>query len=390
MRRHELDALIVSDFPEAPQPAYARYLSGFHLSPAIGAVNHVVLLRLEGDATLVIPPGQKRSFAHLAAARSWIPNVVTTYRDDFEWEVKTRWGHLATDLAEPVIEAIRAAELDEARIGIAGTWSGLDEAQRQLPNATFVPTITLGADGQREDVLVELVRTNSEWEIERLEIAQRAADAATRAYVGAARGGGGTREAFVDAESAAKTEGVDQVTLFGSAGVGPWAFWDLAHPAAEEFVSDRMYFVEVALAGWAGFGIQSGRTFVPGDPSERQRHLVDSSLKALSALQATIRQGVPGSEVWSAGLAVARNAGLDVWAQFGHYKGLLPPSASGRIAFMPGDTNKLVSGQTVVLHPGLFDRESGDATFIGDTVLVQDDGYRLFTDTPLGYGLGEI
>jgi Xaa-Pro aminopeptidase len=386
MRALDLEALVLADFAEAPQPSYARYLSGFHLSPAIGAVNHVVVLPLEGEPTLVIPPGQKRSFAHLAAARSWIPTIVTTYRDDPQWELETRWGHLATYLGDGVAAALRDAGLESARIGVAGSRSGFDDLEGLLPNASFEPTLGAGGD----DLLVDLIWTNSEWEVQRLEVAQRAADDATRAYVSAARRGAGTREAFIDAEVAAKRAGVDDITLYGSAGVGPWAFWDLAHPAHERFSEDRVYFIEVALAGWAGFGVQSGRSFVLGTPSERQRLLIDTSRRALDALFTAVRPGVSGGELWDVGYAIAREAGLESWAQLGHHKGLLPGSSPRRIAIMPGNENRLDSGQTVVVHPGLYDPVTGDAAFIGDTLLVEDEGCRLLSDTPLDYGLEDI
>jgi Xaa-Pro aminopeptidase len=387
MRMLDLEGLVVSDFAQAPQPAYARYLSGFHLSPAIGAVNPIVVVPREGELTLVVPPGQKRSFAHLAAARSWIPNISTTYQDDPQWELDTRWGHLATYLGDGVTDALREAGLESARIGVAGSWSGFEDLERLLPEASFEPTIAQDGDRPPIDLLVDLIWTNSDWELERLEIAQRASDAATRAYISAARGGAGTREAFLDAETEAKRVGVDDVTLYGSAGVGPWAFWDLAHPAHERFATDRVYFIEVALAGWAGFGVQSGRSFVVGAPSDRQQLLIHTSQRALDALFGAVRPGVTGGELWEIGCSIARDAGLESWAQFGHHKGLLPGSSPRRIAFMPRDENRLDSGQTVVVHPGLYDAATGDAAFIGDTVLVGEDGCRLLTESPLGYGL---
>ena len=389
MERHGFDALVVSDFPEAPQPAYARYLSGFNLSPAIGAVNHVVVIPRAGEPTLAVPPGQKRSFAHLAHARSWLDNVSTTYIDDPEWELKTRWGHLATDLSDAVVEALRSTGVDSGRIGLAGTFAGLDNVRTRLPNATFEPTIRPADDGP-EDLLVELIWTTSSWEAGRLELAQRAADEATRAYVRVARAGGSPREAYVEAEVAAKREGVDDLTLYGSAGVGPWAFWDLAHPASGSFAPDHVYFIEVAMAGWSGFGVQSGRSFVLAEPTAPQKNLIETSQRALAALLAAIRPGVTGGELWDVGIEVARAGGLESWAQLGHHKGLLPGGSPRRIAFMPGNATPLDAGQTVVVHPGFFDAATGEAAFLGDTVLITDDGYQSFADSPLGYGLEDL
>ncbi len=387
MRTLNLEALIVSDFAQAPQPAYARYLSGFHLSPAIGPVNHVVVVPREGEPTLVVPPGQKRSFAHLAAARSWIPNISTTYQDDPQWELDTRWGHLATYLGDGVTRALREAGLESARIGVAGSWSGFEDLGRLLPDASFEPTIAHDVDRPPIDLLVDLIWTNSDWELGRLAIAQRASDAAVRAYISAARGGSSPREAFLDAEIAAKRAGVDDVTLYGSAGVGPWAFWDLAHPAHDRFVTERVYFIEVALTGWAGFGVQSGRSFMLGAPSDPQQLLINTSQRALDALVDAVRPGVTGGQLWEVGYGIARDSGLESWAQFGHHKGLLPGSSPRRIAFMPHDENRLDRGQTVVVHPGLYDAATGDAAFIGDTVFVEEDGCRLLTNSPLAYGL---
>ena len=83
MEERGLDAIVVSDVGAPPQPPYARHVSGLHIPQRIAPVNHAVVVPVNGEPTLVVPPGIRRSFFELARARSWISNVVCAdYIDD--------------------------------------------------------------------------------------------------------------------------------------------------------------------------------------------------------------------------------------------------------------------------------------------------------------------
>ena len=384
LAEHDFAAAVVADVGTPPQQAYARHLSGLNFTPRIAPTNHVVVVPREGEPTVVIPPGIRRSIFEYARARSWISDVVhAEYLDDPKWELKTRWGLLSSNLGPTVAQALGAAGGAEGRIAVAGTWAGIDETKALLPKATFEPTLVNGTNGSPRDLLAPLIAASSAWEVERAELAYGAADAAALAFMEAARSGASTREARIAAETAALRAGVDDIVLVGSIGVEPWAFWEWLNSTHDEFGPGKLYFIEVARCGWFDFGVQSARSFTVGAPTKAQLHLIDTIKRALEAIYAEVEIGKTGADLFTVGWAIAEKAGLEPWAQFGHNKGLTQYNG---MSLLPDSKNTVYEGQLLTVHPCLRDPKTGDGGMAGDTILIESDGWRHLR-TPLSLDL---
>lgn len=389
MAQHGFDAIVATDdhsihglAPNAPkhQPPYARYLSNFHIPSALHPHGTTVLVPLDGEPVLLLPPGIQRSFLHLAERRSWIRNIADLYVDDPEWEVRTRWGWMAADTTPATVELLRTAGLERGRIGVAGAASEFTSFASELPEAQFEPTLT--AEGV--DLLESLVSTNSPWEIEQLRIAHRAGDAMTRAFIATAVGGGSVREARAEAQAAAVKAGGDDFIMFGSIGVDPWTYWDWSLPADEQFHKDRLYFFQVAICAVNGYEIQSARSFVVGSAQPVHEHIQATMEQTLQAIHAQIGPGVTGGELFETGMGVVDAAGLALWGQLGHGMGYKAHSAPRGTALVPGQTTPLVPGQALVLHTCVVDHANNETGMLGDTILIgEDGGFNFAAQDPL-------
>ena len=140
MGEHGFIGVVASDEGCVPQPPYSRFLSGFHIPSELHPFSTVMVVPLEGEPALVLPPGIRRSFVELARARSWVANVVDAYVDDPAWELENRWGFVGNHVARGIESALRVAGLTSGRIGQVGTWSGIDATKAQLPDVEFVAT----------------------------------------------------------------------------------------------------------------------------------------------------------------------------------------------------------------------------------------------------------
>lgn len=126
--------------------------------------------------------------------------------------------------------------------------------------------------------------------------------------------------------------------------------------------------------------VEGERTFVLGEPTERQRRLHAAVELAQQVGTAAIRPGARCAEANRACLEVIRDAGLERFLRHrqGHGIGLgmhEPPWLED------GDDTVLEPGMVVSNEPGVY--VPGHAGYrISDSVLVTDDGARSFTSFP--------
>jgi Xaa-Pro aminopeptidase len=380
MGEHGFDGMVLSDYVIGqpmmawiPNSSYVRYLSGFHIPGSPGSLNPIMVVPREGEPTLVVPPGIRAGFAHVARATSWVPNIISGYDENGPASgPASRWGLLNAQ-GEDVARALRESGLAQGRVGVAGSWAGYDRTVAALPGLAFEPTCTTGANGLPQDLLTPLMRGSSPAAIERLEATHAAADAAVNRYLEVALTGATYREAIAEGKAAGLRAGADEVVLFGTVSAEPWAFWDLrmADPDAH-FEDGKLYFVEVAHAPVEGFSIETARSFVPGTPNERQRLVMTAVRESIEAMEQTLAVGRTGAEMWQAGIEPVERVGLEAWGQIGHNEGWKPwPRVTN---FLPGSTEQFEVGQVLVLHACIFDPVSRIGGMGGDSVVLEEDG----------------
>ena len=396
MRENGLDGLVLSDhvpgqvqmYSWQPNSAYVRYLSGFHLPEVTGPYAGILVVPLSGDPSLVVPPGALRSFQLLAERMTWIGQVVTSYQEDPAWEERTWWG-LITDQGADVAKALRASGLVSGRVGVAGSWKGIEETKSALPDVEFVSTLVDGGDdslrshtGGKRDILQHLISDASPAEVERLELAHAASDAALTAYIGAAKAGATQREALVEGKVAGIRAGAEDVWFIGTVDVKPFIFWDLSLVGpTDRFKEGELYFAEIAQATVEGYKIQTVRSFVVGAPSPSQVRLMQTLKGAVETMIETARPGITGGEIWELGIKLTADAGYEPWVVFGHSEGFKPHPRP--IAFGPGNRDFLEVGQVVNLHVSMRDTINDHIGMTGDTYLMESGGLRPLTTVPI-------
>ncbi|MEI2616317.1 MAG: Xaa-Pro peptidase family protein [Thermomicrobiales bacterium] len=119
-----------------------------------------------------------------------------------------------------------------------------------------------------------------------------------------------------------------------------------------------------------GYGSDTTRTLVFGEPTERQRAVYEAVHRAQAAALSAVRAGVTGESVHQASADVIREAGYA--AYYGHGVGHAI-NEGPRLA--PSSTDILRPGHVVTIEPGIYIAEWGGVR-VEDTVVVTEGGYR--------------
>jgi Xaa-Pro aminopeptidase len=369
------------------QPRYHRYFSGFHIwgAESVPPQPVVVILPRSGEPSLVVRAGTLGTWTTLARTQSWIDDVVGTYRDDPDWEWETNWGLSSHELPGDVARTLRRSGLSDARIGLVGSWPGIEETLAQLPRARFEPTMRFGEDGELRDPLVELVTVNSAWEIARLERAQQIADDAMRAFMEAAQEGASIDHAVANARYETLRQGSEDTILEITFGTDPWSLW-IAPNQSRRDRYNRGDLVTVSVTNsYEGYWMQMPRTWMIGTPSPDQERVFETARRALEAILARIEPGVTGGELWDAGLEVIQNAGYQPRGRLGHSVGFTGVTGPEKFSMLPGNQERMSEGLAFVIHPCVWDRSTGFVVQLGDSLVFENGRERFLTTQRVTY-----
>lgn len=399
MEDEGLDALVVGSGP--PQlssteitvgshgrfaaPRYHRYFSGFHIwgAESFAPQPVVVVLPLDGEPALVVRAGTLRSWLALGRAHSWIEEVVATYRNDPEWERTTNWGLSSPELPADVAQVLEQRGLARARVGVTGSWPGLEETAALLPEARFEPTVRSENGGAPRDLLEPLLATNSRWEIGRLERAQAIADEAMEAYMRTAAEGATIDQAVAEARYRALRAGSEDTIMEVTCGLDEWALW-VAPSQPRDARFRRGDVVTCGLMNsFDGYWIQMPRTWVLGGAGGSQQRVFDAARRSLEAILDRVGDGVTGGALWDAGLAPIEQAGFQPRGRLGHSVGFTGVTGPERFSLLPGNEVPLRDGVAFVVHPCVWDKGTGIVVQLGDTLVLQNGRARFLSARPV-------
>jgi Xaa-Pro dipeptidase len=402
MEANGLDALVVGSGP--PQvssaeitvgshgrfaaPRYHRYFSGFHIwgAESFAPQPVVVVLPLEGEPALVVRAGTLRSWLALGRAHSWIEDVVGTYRDDLAWERETNWGLSSPELPADVARVLAQRGLARARLGVAGSWPGLEQTAALVPEARFEPTLSI----ENGDLLEPLLATNSDWEIGRLERAQAIADDAMAAFMRTAVEGATIDHAVAEARYRALRAGSEDTIMEITCGLDDWALWVTpSQPRDARFRRGDLVTLGL-MNSYDGYWIQMPRTWVLGGADRAQRRVFDTARRSLEAILERIGAGVTGGELWEAGLAPIEHAGFQPRGRLGHSVGFTGVTGPERFSLLPGNPVPIEDGVAFVVHPCVWDRSTGIVVQLGDTLVLEDGRARFLSSRPLPYDPADL
>jgi len=344
MEARQAGAAVLTD------PVSIAYLTGFATNPH----ERLMALVLRGtSAVLVVPALEEASAA--AAARGV---TVSGWRDGDD-----PWAPVAAVVDGS--SGMLAVEVDHLSLG---RWERL----RQIVPAA--EPVDAGAEVRR------LRARKTAEEIERLERAARLTDDITERVLAELRPGRSELEvaAAVEHEIAVAGARPSFETIVQS---GPNSAQPHLRPGARRLAAGDLVLLDFGAA-FAGYRADTSRTFVMGEPDERQREVHALVLAAHDAAVAAVRPGAAVGDVDEAARAVIRVGGLAgaFIHRVGHGLGL---EAHEDPSLDPGGDTLLEEGMVVTIEPGVYLPGWGGVR-IEDDVVVEGAGGRSLTSADRG------
>jgi len=233
----------------------------------------------------------------------------------------------------------------------------------------------------RETIVTTVGATRTPAELERIEHAARIADAGFAALCDTVRVGMREYELAAEVEAAMHAAGAED--NFGLIAAG-------SHNIAIRPPTDRRLEAGDVIIGeitpcYRGYLAQLCRTFVLGEPTDVQLATYDMLLSALDEGMKAAKPGLPSAGIARAINGVIGGFGLEEYCKppymrtRGHGLGL-----GGVVPYdvTDGDGPVLERNMTMVIHPNQYVPATG-YMMCGDTVVIEENGPRALTKTPL-------
>jgi Xaa-Pro aminopeptidase len=374
-----VDALLVADTDDftRPEGGNVRFLANVALPTSVGApIALVAVVPREGEPTLIVPPTGFNSAPLLVSRRSWIERIAGPPPMPFLEAVKAMGGGArpGSGTAELVVAALEETGLSRSRIGLCGTFAGLDQVRELLPAATFVPATVLDDAGKPHDVVeYERTRTKTAYEIECMRHAQACVEAGMRVFEQVVVEGVPYTEAVAEGSRAMVREGAEETFCPASRGRGPSGTYSLPGWSYGTYARGDMIAFELN-ARVAGYWAQLPRSWVVGgEPDRDQSKAYDCAWRAFEVMRDRLAVGVTGAELWDAALAVVSGEGMEPFGRYGHGMGI---SQAEWFSVLVGDERRVQEGQSVVLHGAVFDPATGNEALVGEQFVMQDGEAR--------------
>jgi Xaa-Pro aminopeptidase len=365
MERAGLDGLLVW------KDENVRFLSG--LRPQIiqgkSALLNGCLLRLDGRMTLFLSGGE---VDRVGLTMPWVEDIRPV-------PIMEAQGLIAGAYDAAIAPAVRALELDAARIGIDEiAFAQLAEVSRTLPAVRL-------CDG---DAVLQAARMRKDpAELAAMQEASAIAEALTEAAIRAVAPGVREYEVVAAAMSELYRLGGEMAHL-----ATPFVASGERMSPPQRFASDKLIregdlvFIDIG-AMWNGYFSDIGRVVVCGKPSRRQREIYTAVYHSLDAARDAMRPGNTNLDVARAALAAGEERGFGdrfLSLFIGHGVGMganEPPYVGERL---PGAaTVTLEAGMTLAIEPLIWvpDVRGGGGVRLEDTIAVADGGGRSLTRT---------
>jgi len=352
MEKAEIDAMVA--FANKVMPGHVRYLSGYETRHGIHDFSFFVLA-----------PG--REPALLTNAR-WEDQRKMTWVRDIEIVGLDQAGDA---IANRLPKSARS-------IGVAG-YNHLPTPVYRRLSGRFSSAGILDASS----IVLEVRTIKSPAEIAVLRRCAEITDTGGMAFLAAAREGMSERQVLVEVESALKLNGSDEVSFTTQVGRGPRTA-SICPYATDELVTNPDLMQLDCGATYFGYCGDLSRVAVIGQPSARQRLLLDVTAEMYDRVVEAVRPGADAAEIATLGVRVAERHGL---------KDLLYVSPAHQVAFMahgigcsyyePPEIDvqhhtEILENMIVVVEPILAEEGTGGVK-IEDAMLVTASGVERFS-----------
>ncbi len=230
-----------------------------------------------------------------------------------------------------------------------------------------------------DGLLASLRHIKHDFELERLERAQRIAEAAYEKLLERIRPGVRERDIAAELEYLMRLEGAagiafDTIVVSGENG-------SLCHGVpGERKIKDGDFITMDFGAIWGGYCSDMTRTVAVGHVSEEQRRVYDTVLRAQKAGLGAARGGIIGAELHKVAADIIAEAGYGEYFghSLGHSLGIDVHDGPGA---QPTNPDPLPEGVVVTIEPGIY-IPGKFGVRIEDFVVLTRDGCRDFTRAP--------
>jgi Xaa-Pro dipeptidase len=351
MREASLDALVI-------------YYGGQHNMLRMDQIMYLTDYRSLGPAVLIVP-------------REGVPELIMAPAWDAGRAAETSADVLVTGVTPDRLlqTAATSAKKQRGRVGLAGRpvmpIAAYDEFARAFGSELL--------DG--EAIVTTVGATRTPGELERIEHAAKIADLGFQALRETAHVGMREYELAAEVEAVMHAAGAED--NFGLIAAG-------SHNIAIRPPTDRRLETGDVIIGeitpcYRGFLAQLCRTYILGEPTDVQRTTYDMLLAALEVGMDAAKPGLPSAGIARAINGVIGAAGLEEYCKppymrtRGHGLGL-----GGVVPYDVTDSvgPTLERNMTMVIHPNQYVPATG-YMMCGDTVVIEEDGPRALTKTPL-------
>jgi len=299
------------------------YLTGFHIAPSERL--SAAIMPLNRDPVLVVP-GLERE---LRGQKSWIEDIAI-------WEESEN----PIDL---IVEILHANGLDEARIGLEEYvwWGVINKIQKKLPKVKF-------EDVSEEIHALRMVKSKAE--VEYIQKACAFTDIAVKAGFESLHKGMSELElSSIISDEMTRLGGSPHlgIVLFGDRSALPHA-----HPGDRKLMNGDIILVDTGTT-WNGYWSDSTRTILFGKPTEQQKRIWNTVLKANKAALAAAAPDVKCEDVDKAARDIIDVAGFGDYFvhRVGHGIGL---QGHEHPYMVKGNQQLLKPYMTFTIEPGIY------------------------------------
>ncbi len=261
IKEKDLDSLFLFPGPNI------GYLTGFHISPSERL--SAAIIPINRDPVLVVPKLERE----LRGQKSWIDDIET-------WEESENPINL-------IVEIFQSNDLDEARIGLEEYvwWGVINKIQRKLPKVQFI-------DVSGDIQALRMVKSKSEAEF----IQKACAITCLAVKVGFESLHIGMTElelSSIISDELTRQGGSPHlgIVLFGDRSALPHA-----HPGDRKLMKGDIILVDTGTT-WNGYWSDITRTIIFGKPTEQQKRIWNTVLKANKAAFAAVAPNVKCEDV---------------------------------------------------------------------------------------------
>ncbi len=358
MAERQLDCLFV--YAGLPDLGSVMYLCNFQSR----AGHTLLVLPIAADPVLVTTSVLHGEPMHTGIQNTWVRDIVPGLN---AYNVRE-----PRNIADMAVDAVRERQIRTERPGLVGHATLPGPIARRLEER-------LGrAPAAATDLVRDLRKIKGPRELALMRKAGEITDRAIEAGLAAARPGMTESELAAKIAEAAYAGGAERMAVLWVA-AGPRSALKNVPPKPIPMQPGDLVNMDVGVV-WGGYLTDCHRTLVLGEPTRRQRAMLEACLEASLRTSEVLRPGLPIVEAQLAMRQVAEQAGLlDIYFSeigFGHGGGL---AITEEPSLYWGNPEPFEAGMTFFLEPMFIDHAVGTVC-IEDVVAITASGCEFLTN----------